>query len=77
MRNHRILGQGPPRTSRVSCRYIVLKVLDMSNLTITSGSEGQELSAACMAERILKQWEAPSWRPTVCKKNSYVDENER
>jgi hypothetical protein len=31
-----------------------------------SGSEGSELSAAYMAERILAQWEAPSWRPAVC-----------
>jgi hypothetical protein len=45
----------------------------MSNLIITSGSEGSELSAAYMEERILAQWEAPSWRTAVCKTNSYVD----
>jgi hypothetical protein len=50
-----------------------LKALDMSNLIITSGSEGSELSEAYIAERILAQWEAPSWRPAVCKNNWYVD----
>jgi hypothetical protein len=63
----------PPRTSRVSWRHSALKALDMSNLIITSGSEGSELSAAYIAERILAQWEAPSWGPAVCKKFSYVD----
>jgi hypothetical protein len=50
-------------------------VLEMSNLIITSGSEGSELSALYMAERILAQWEAPSWRPAVCRNFSYVDVN--
>ena len=34
---------------------------------------GSVLSAAYMEERILAQWEAPSWRPAVCKKFSYVE----
>jgi hypothetical protein len=73
----------PPRTSRVSWRHSMLKALEISNLIITSGSEGSELSAAdsvrgvrvksSMEERILAQWESPFWRPAVCKKNSYVD----
>jgi hypothetical protein len=33
---------------------------------------GSELSEAYMVERILAQWEAPSWRPAVCRKISYV-----
>ena len=65
----------PPRTSRVKRRHRTLKALEMSNLIITSGSEGSELSALYMAERILAQWEAPSWRPAVCRNFSYVDVN--
>jgi hypothetical protein len=53
----------PAKGSRVSHRHRTLKSLDMSNLIITSGSEGSELSEAYMAERVLAQWEAPSWRP--------------
>jgi hypothetical protein len=45
----------------------------MSNLIITLGSEGSELSAAYMEQRILAQWEPLSWRPVVCKSFSYVD----
>ncbi len=52
--------------SRVSLRHRTLKVLDMSNLIITSGSEGSELGETYMEERILAQWETPSWRPAVC-----------
>jgi hypothetical protein len=43
---------------RSSWRHSTLKALEMSNLIITSGSEGSELSAAYMEERILAQWEA-------------------
>ncbi len=65
----------PPRSleTGVNWRHSALKVLDMSSLIITSGSERSESSAASMAERIWAQWEAPFWRPAVWKKLSYVD----
>jgi hypothetical protein len=43
-----------------------------------AGAETQLLlvyADAYMAERILAQWEAPSWRPAVWRKFSYVDVN--
>jgi hypothetical protein len=61
------------RQLRVSWRHSTLKVLEISSLIITSGSEGSELMRANMEERILVQWESPSLRPAVCKKRSYVD----
>jgi hypothetical protein len=70
-----ITGGLAPQDVKISRRHRTLKALDMSNLIITSGSEGSELSEAYMAERILAQCEATSWRPAVWRKFSYVDVN--
>ncbi len=51
--------------------YVGVWTLDFGG--VIPGSEGSELSAAYMEERILAQWEAPSWRPAVRKTFSYVD----